>query len=147
MCSRFCLQGYPQFVLPDCTDYWDGTEIWVMEPSRRESVVEVSRQWQQEGMVVHAFSYNPINVKESDIFDMIDTRLGEYEGELASLSRMLDQNLVRVAGGGKHTGGGFQSPKKPAIGLSVDKTSIFLLSQLVNTRVRYNYDHMCSYLM
>ena len=57
------VQGFPQFVLPDCMDYWDGDEIWTMEPKRRDNMLEVSHQWQLEGMVVHAFAYNPISGK------------------------------------------------------------------------------------
>jgi hypothetical protein len=123
-------QGYPQFVLPNCQDYWDGTEIWSMEASRRDNIVEVSRQWQQEGMVVHAFSYNPISVKEAEIVDMLDDLLAAHDRKIAEMSVI-----------GAHTGdrpapvAAVTTPSKPHIGLSVDQSSIFLLAQLVNKRI------------
>lgn len=150
------MQGLPQFVLPECTDYWDGTQIWSMDPSRRDSVMEVSRQWQQEGMIVHAFSYNPISVKETEIFDMIDVLLGSYEADLLAKAKASPQcccsswyacchshcdscqygtreGLTSSTSTGPNT-----SPCKPLIGLSVDQSSIFLLAQLANrSNVRF----------
>jgi hypothetical protein len=58
-----CEQGFPQFVLPNCTEYWDGTELSPFNSERQSVVLEMSKQWQQEGMIVHAFAYDPVSVK------------------------------------------------------------------------------------
>ncbi len=50
-------------MLPNCTDYWDGTEISTFNRERQAVVLEMSKQWQQEGMTVHAFAYDPVSVK------------------------------------------------------------------------------------
>ena len=50
-------------MLPNCSEYWDGTEISTFNPERQAVVMEMSKQWQQEGMTVHAFAYDPVSVK------------------------------------------------------------------------------------
>jgi hypothetical protein len=57
------LQGFPQFVLPNCADFWDGTNISPFNRERQSVVLEMSKQWQQEGMTVHAFAYDPVSIK------------------------------------------------------------------------------------
>ena len=138
-------QGYPHFVLPECSEYWDGSDIWSMEPSRRENILEFSRQWQQEGMVVHAFAYNPISVKETDLFDMLDEMLGNYDAQVSRLAEQQARSdsvaLIRQPTRPVLT---LPSPAKPLVGLSVDKSSIFLLAQLLNKRSSVGVAKLCT---
>lgn len=45
-----CVQGNPEYVVPRCTDYWDGEAIWHFPAERQKFVLDKYRQWRAEDL-------------------------------------------------------------------------------------------------
>lgn len=45
-----CAQGNPEYVVPRCTDYWDGEAIWHFPAERQKFVLDKYRQWRAEDL-------------------------------------------------------------------------------------------------
>ena len=59
-------QGHPRVILQNCTDYWDGNNIVVLEEADRQRLNTLLMQWTADNYDTIAYSYKPL-VKEKII--------------------------------------------------------------------------------